>query len=233
MSYSQSGPVTLVAGEALEAYRLVYVNSSGNAMYATANIRGTHYTLAVAASGARVACEELEVGSVAKITAAAALSVGGNAYGAASGKVSSASAGICYGVVADSAFADGDYAAVTIGAGPALVNGYTVTQAAGLTLTVNDSGCIVTNVGASGAATVTLPTDPPTGTFFRFFVSAAQELRILPGAGNKIVGLGALAPADAEYVTANANGEHLNILANSSGDWQCVGFSGTWTEQTP
>lgn len=233
MSYSQSGPLTLVAGEALEAYRLVYVNSSGNAMYATANIRGTHYTLAPAALAARVACKELEPGSIAKLTAAASLSVGGNAYGAASGKVSSASGGISYGVVADSAFADGDYAAVTISAGPELVNYYNVTQAAGLTLTTSDSGCIVTNVGASGAATVTLPTDAPTGTYFRFFVSAAQELRVLPGAGNKIVGLGALAPADAEYVTANANGEHLNILANSSGDWQCVGFSGTWTEQTP
>ena len=233
MTISQCSPLTLVAGEALEAYRLVYINSSGNAMYATANIRGTHYTLAAVASGARVACEALESGEVAKITAAAALSVGGNAYGAASGKVSSTSGGINYGKVYKAAFADGDYASVTIGAGPELVNYYNVTQAAGLTLTVNDSGCIVTNVGASGAATVTLPTDPPTGTFFRFFVSAAQELRVLPGAGNKIVGLGALAPSDAEYVTANANGEHLNLLANSSGDWQCVGYSGTWTEQTP
>lgn len=233
MSCINTGPLTLVAGEALEAFRLVYINSSGNAMYATANIRGTHVTRTSASSGARVACDPLTIGTVAKITAAAALAVGVGVYGAAAGKVSSTSAGISYGIVADSAFADGDFASVTIGAGPALVNFYTVTQAAGLTLTVADSGCIVTNVGASGAATVTLPTDPPAGVFYRFYVSAAQELRVDPGAGNKIVGLGALAPADAEYVTANANGEFLNILSNSAGDWQAVGYGGTWTEETP
>lgn len=233
MSYTNTGPLSLVAGEALSAYRLVYINSSGYAMHATANIRATHYTQSAAAQGAYVACYLLAPGSIAKLTAAAALAVGGNAYGAAAGKVSSTSGGICYGVVENVAYADGDNASIAIGSGPALVNFYTVTQAAGLTLTVNDSGCIVTNVGASGAATVTLPTDPPAGVFYRFFVSAAQELRVDPGAGNKIVGLGALAPADAEYVTANANGEHLNLLSNADGDWQCVGFSGTWTEQTP
>lgn len=229
----EHAPINLITAEAVEAKRLVYINSSGLAAYATASIRPFGVTQNAAASGGVVSVFPLSGAGVLDISASGAAAVGSVVYSAASGQISTTSSGIAVGTVTKAGFAANDEASVAINAAPAVVLYYNVTQAAGLTLTALDSGCIVTNVGASGAATVTLPTDPPYGTFFRFFVSAAQELRVLPGAGNKIVGLGALAPSDAEYVTANANGEHLNLIANSSGDWQCVGYSGTWTEQTP
>lgn len=226
MTISQRSPITLVAGEALEAYRLVYINSSGNAMYATANIRGTHYTLAAVASGARVACEALESGEVAKLTGGSALSVGGTAYGAASGKVSATSGGIAYGTVVDSGFADGDYVGVSIGTPGvfSLVRELT----ADTTLTAADSGGVFTNLGASGTITVSLPSAPPAGLRYTFSVATAQQLRIDPGNSDAFYWSGAK-QTDGAYLWADDEGESITVVSLSTGDWLTVSPVGTWT----
>lgn len=101
------------------------------------------------------------------------------------------------------------------------------------TLTVGETGSIHTNLGEDGAMTLTLPQDATAGCLFFFVVMTAQELRIDPGAAGKILGCLALTPVDDEYITANAVGESLMLVADGNGDWITLFATGTWTEQTP
>lgn len=226
MSYSQSSPLTLVASEALEAFRLVYINASGQWAYATASIRGTHVTNAPIASGARGACSGLEAGEISKLTGATSLAVGGIAYGAASGKVSSTSGGVAYGSVVHAGYADGDYPSVSIGTPGqfSLVRELT----ADTTLTAADSGGVFTNLGASGTITVSLPSAPPAGIRYTFIVAAAQQLRIDPGSSDAFYWSGAK-QTDGAYLWADDEGESITVVSLSTGDWLTGHPTGTWT----
>ena len=92
-----------------------------------------------------------------------------------------------------------------------------------------DNGKTFTNEGASGAITFSLP--PATvGQWFRFVVKAAQELRIDPN-GTETMSLpssGAKQSAGA-YLTANADGESLEIACVKAGEWESNSYTGTWT----
>jgi hypothetical protein len=96
------------------------------------------------------------------------------------------------------------------------------------TLSEHETGSVHTNLGASGAVTLTLPTVSRPGIIFTFCVQAAQELRIDPGA--KTIRDDSGQTAD-KYKSANAIGECLKIISNENGDWYSVAKIGTWTEE--
>lgn len=106
-----------------------------------------------------------------------------------------------------------------------------VNDADGDALAVTDSGSVQTNAGASGAAAWTLP-DAAAGLNYCFVVMAAQELRVTPAAGDKIVH-GSTVMDAAEYYYADAIGESLCITAVDGTNWVMTSSTGTWTEQTP
>jgi hypothetical protein len=96
------------------------------------------------------------------------------------------------------------------------------------TLTAAESGSVHTNLGATGAITLTLPASAAEGMIFTFAVQAAQELRIDPGAAAVRDDSGQTA---GKYKAADAIGECITLVADSSGDWATVAKHGTWTEE--
>jgi hypothetical protein len=100
------------------------------------------------------------------------------------------------------------------------------------TLTVKETGSVITNLGAGDASTITLPQNAKRGCTFTFVVAAAQQLQIDPGAAGAITIAGAKA-ADDEYVWADALGESTTLVADGNGDWLSHSTNGTWTEATP
>lgn len=96
------------------------------------------------------------------------------------------------------------------------------------TLTEYETRSTHTNLGASGTITLTLPTVAKAGIIFTFSVQAAQELRVDPGAATIYDSSGQTAD---KYKMANAIGECLKVISNSSGDWYTISKYGTWTEE--
>lgn len=96
------------------------------------------------------------------------------------------------------------------------------------TLTEHETGSTHSNLAATGAVTLTLPTVTKAGIKFTFAVQAAQELRVDPGAATIRDDSGQTAD---KYKTANAIGECLQIISDSDGDWYTIAKSGTWTEE--
>lgn len=96
------------------------------------------------------------------------------------------------------------------------------------TLKINESGSVHSNMGATGAVTLTLPASATRGTHFYFTVQAAQELRIDPGTATIRDDSGQTAD---KYKTANAIGECIHIIADANGDWETISKYGTWTEE--
>jgi len=96
------------------------------------------------------------------------------------------------------------------------------------TLTEHETGSVHSNLGATGAVTLTLPTVTKGGIRFTFAVQAAQELRVDPAAATILDDSGQTAD---KYKTANAIGECLQIISNSAGDWYTIAKYGTWTEE--
>lgn len=120
------------------------------------------------------------------------------------------------------------------GDGTAALGGFlkTVTDDTdGKTLNVNESGTVQTNAGASGAQAWALPA-AAAGLNYCFVVMAAQELRVTPAAGDKIVH-GSTVMDAAEYYFADAIGETLCIVAVDGTNWVMTSSTGTWAEQTP
>lgn len=104
-----------------------------------------------------------------------------------------------------------------------------IVDADGATLTAGDSGAVISNAGASGAAPFLLP--PATvGLEFTFVVEAAQELRIDPD-GTETIALPAtgVQQAAGKYITADAIGERIHIICITAGTWDALYHAGTWT----
>jgi len=97
------------------------------------------------------------------------------------------------------------------------------------TLTAAESGSVHSNLGATGAVTITLPGSAPAGTVFAFAVQAAQELRIDPGTAAIRDDSGQTAD---KYKSASAIGAALSLITDSNGDWVTTAKNGTWTEET-
>lgn len=101
----------------------------------------------------------------------------------------------------------------------------------GATLTVLDSGAVISNLGASGAATWVLPKAVP-GLEFRFAVKVAQQLRIDPN-GTETIELPSTAAQQAagKYIVADAIGEFIHLRCLVAGTWSVVASGGTWTAE--
>ena len=95
-------------------------------------------------------------------------------------------------------------------------------------LTVAESGSVHTNLGATGAVTLTLPASAAAGTIFTFAVQAVQELRVDPGTATIRDDSGQTAD---KYKAADAIGECITLVADSNGDWVTIAKSGTWAEE--
>lgn len=106
-----------------------------------------------------------------------------------------------------------------------------VVDADGATLTAEQSGAVISNLGATGAATFGLPAAVP-GLNFTFIVEAAQELRIDPN-GNETIALpsSGVQQAAGKYIGADAVGEKVKIHCLTAGTWSVEHYSGTWTAQ--
>lgn len=102
------GAITLVAGEALEAFRRVKINTSGQSVYADAQDRGFGVTLAkVLASGDPAPIMPYSGAASLRMTAAGVLTAGEHVYAAADGKVDDAATGVVIGVTTEAATGDG------------------------------------------------------------------------------------------------------------------------------
>jgi len=95
-------------------------------------------------------------------------------------------------------------------------------------LSHNESGSIHTNLGATGAVTIFMPTFVSAGTEFTVSVQAAQELRIDPVATSIIDDSGAGA---SKYKYCSTVGAFMTVVMDENGDWMVTGKSGTWTEE--
>ncbi len=91
------------------------------------------------------------------------------------------------------------------------------------------AGAHVSNAGASGAATFTLPAATP-GMRVVAVVKAAQELRLDPN-GTETMALpsSGVQQAAGKYVTADAIGESATYVCLIAGTWDYIGpIDGTW-----
>lgn len=91
-------------------------------------------------------------------------------------------------------------------------------------------GCIVTNNGATGAVTFSLPA-AVVGMRVTAIVKAAYELRLDPS-GTETMSLpsSGVQQAAGKYLTADAVGESGIFVCTVAGTWDYVGpIDGTWT----
>lgn len=106
-----------------------------------------------------------------------------------------------------------------------------ITKTADHTLTAADNGATVTNTGASGTITFTLPVAKP-GLKFSARVSVAQALRLDPN-GTETISLpsSGVPGAAGKYLVADAIGETVQLVCVVAGSWSVVGYTGTWTAE--
>ena len=93
------------------------------------------------------------------------------------------------------------------------------------------SGYIITNEGATGAATFVLSA-AAVGVELTFMVMTAQELRIDPN-GTQTIALPSTGAQGAagKYLTADAVGEWVKLVCVKTGQWQVIGYAGTWAHE--
>jgi hypothetical protein len=90
---------------------------------------------------------------------------------------------------------------------------------------------VFTNEGAQAAAVFALGPSV-VGVELTFVVMTAQELRIDPS-GTETIALpssGAQGAAG-KYLTADAVGEWVRLLCVKAGQWQVIGYAGTWAHE--
>ncbi len=115
----------------------------------------------------------------------------------------------------------------------------TVTAKTGnATLTETECGQgLVTNVGAAGAITLTLPSNPTVGLTCAIFLGAAQDVDIdvqgtsgcTPGAACDTILAAVSSPGDKVSSDA-AIGSLFTLTAISADNWAVMGSKGTWTD---
>lgn len=99
------------------------------------------------------------------------------------------------------------------------------------TLTTAENGTAHTNTGAGGAVVLTLPAAVP-GLHYYFGVGAAQALRLDPN-GTETISLpsSGVPGAAGKYLEADAIGETVHLACLVAGNWNVLGYTGTWTAQ--
>jgi hypothetical protein len=101
----------------------------------------------------------------------------------------------------------------------------------GATLSAAQTGAVISNLGASGAAVFALPA-AVAGMNYTFIVEAAQELRIDPN-GTETIALpsNGVQGAAGKYLTADAVGENVMLVCATAGTWDVLNYTGTWTAE--
>ena len=94
------------------------------------------------------------------------------------------------------------------------------------TLTRADLGKLIHNTSATGAAEVDLPTNQNPDDTINFFVGAAQNLVIDPGAAGIFIKTGG-ATAAGTKLTSNTVGSWLRLTCVAANKW-AVELGGTW-----
>lgn len=106
-----------------------------------------------------------------------------------------------------------------------------ITKTADYTLSDGESGAVVTNTGASGTITFTLPPAVP-GLKYKARVSVAQQLRLDPDETETISLPSTGVPGAAgKYLVADAIGETVSLECVVAGSWSVMGYTGTWTAE--
>jgi len=152
-------------------------------------------------------------------------------YRAAAGKVSDTPNGKPWGIALEAASGDGSQIEVyrlPSEANEMLVEAHTADD----TLTAAEMyGSVHTTVGAAGTVVLTLP-PAKVGMHGMFRVGAAQELRLDPD-GTEVISLPStgVPGAAGKYLTANADGETVYLVCTKAGQWNVMGFTGTWTAE--
>lgn len=157
----ENATIALVAGAALEAYRRVKLDGTGQAVYAGAGEPAIGLTAAKAASGAKVGVRLLNGAGTFKAVASAAITQFALVYGTASGKVddsSIANPGSGLGIALEAATADNDVIEVMPIPG-ALGTRYV----SGQHTSVAASDTVVTGLASVGGIVATLDSDPVAG----------------------------------------------------------------------
>lgn len=226
---THAGSITYVATSALAPYLRVKL-TAGKLVAAGAGDAdiGTLERRVLAANDLAAVVPPTVDGAVMMV-AAAAISQYALVYGAAGGKVSASSGGVPVGIALEQAGGDGDH--IRVLRLPQSNVGVVEAHTANHTVTAAESGKTFTTVGATGTVVFALP-PAVVGLRYRFRVGAAQELRIDPD-GTETIGLPStgVQQGAGEYITANADGETLEIECTKAGEWSPMGYSGTWTAE--
>lgn len=108
---TKESPISLIAGEALAAHRLVRLHAStaGTVVYADSGERAIGVTLDLKASGDKTAVALLHGGCTLKVTAAGAIAANAVVYAANDGKVSDSVSGEPIGRILVATSNDGDF----------------------------------------------------------------------------------------------------------------------------
>lgn len=98
-----------------------------------------------------------------------------------------------------------------------------VAKTAAYTMTEYDLGDVISNKGASGAVTITLPAARH-GAVARFVKHAQQNFTVKASGGAKIDG----GTADASYANTAAEALKSLVLISDGTDWFIESSTGTW-----
>lgn len=160
-----------------------------------------------------------------------AIAVGDEIESAANGKITKRLSGERIGIALEASSVDGDVIRVIYEPTAYRANRPVLVDADGATLTAAYNGGVISNAGASGAATFVLPA-AKVGMEFTFIVEAAQELRIDPS-GTETIALPStgVQGAAGKYLTADAVAEKVKLVCLTEGTWDVEHYSGTWTAE--
>lgn len=229
MAWNDSGYTTMTAAVALQRGQGVYRDSNGEAALTTAGLAPLGIVERDVAAGEDVTIKLHNAPGTFEVMLAGVYSAGTLLYTAAGGKFSTTAVGVPHYRLNEGSLADGDRREA-VPLNPAYQNGFTsvLHSTASFTLTKEQAGATITNLGATGAVTVTLPQDAPKGTTFKFCVMAAYALGIQPGAAGGLYINGAK-QSDNTAFSADDEGEHATVTADGNGDWIASPITGTWS----
>jgi hypothetical protein len=89
-------------------------------------------------------------------------------------------------------------------------------------------GVVVSNRGATGTVTVTLPAATP-GMRVSGIVQAAQLLAFDPAGTEVIFGIAGISLGAGTVIQANAAGECVQLVCTQPGVWSVASVTGVWT----
>jgi len=226
---NKTGYLTLIAAAALTINQRLKIDTDGKWAVAGADDKALALAADNFASGVPANAQIIANAPGTLIcVASAAVTVGADVYGAATGGASSVPSGDYLGKARSAASGSGSYFEVipAANAGEAFA---VLTKTADYTVTTADNGTRFTNTGASGAITFAMPAAVP-GLRYSFRVGVAQQLRIDPN-GTETISLPStgVPSAAGAYIVADAIGETVVIECIASGSWSVMGYTGTWT----